>query len=198
MIDLALELFDYLIKLAESRDSKSRQRFDSVVKPAFEAAEIIYKDYLSILLEVRRMLDQRSRMSDVIRFLEDRRIQYKPVRMRLSNYLEFSGVFSGETSGGELKQREAELAMNLPEFERGILGLLRGGIEITDKGGSLRAYAVGKHTILDLISRLGWIEPTNDEFYGYALTDVRQMEKVLEDAFRLVVAGYAKEQGKFL
>jgi hypothetical protein len=197
MIDLALELFSYLIKLAETRDSRNRKHFDAIVTPAFEAAEVIYKDYLSILLEVKRMLEKRSRIADVIKFLEERRIQFKPLRMRLADYLEANGVFSGKTYG-DLEQNDLILENSLPEFERGILGLLRGGIEITDKGGSGRAYAVNKHTILDLISNLGFFEPAKDEYYDFALKVVRHTEAALEQSFRLVLSGYTKEQKKFL
>lgn len=94
VIDPALRIIDYLIKLVDARKRDHQLDFETYTEPVFKDAEAVAKDYFTVLSELIRRVEQAEDIPPVIRWLEERRVAYLPVRMKIRVYLEpfHSGV----------------------------------------------------------------------------------------------------------
>jgi hypothetical protein len=146
MLEIALSLFDYFIKLVEKKEGNIDEYFDIYVKPAFEIAQNIFSDYTTLLHTVKKKIQKGSNKRDIIEFLEDGRIKYLPLRRQL--YVEVQDRWN---NGHDFDR--------LPKFEKGLLGILMGGLspfEYGDYDERYHRYSYhtpynGGHTLLDLI-----------------------------------------------
>lgn len=147
MLEIALSLFDYLIKLVEKREGNIDEYFAVYVKPAFEISEKVFSDYLSLLHAVKRKIQLGSRKREIIEFLEDGRVKYLPLRRQ---------IYAEANSRWKWNQRDS--FDKLPKFEKGLLGILMGGLSPFEAGeiDEHRRYAystpyTGGHTLLDVL-----------------------------------------------
>jgi hypothetical protein len=208
MIELSLTLVDYMFKLADKRSLKRRNRYATLIKPAFDAAETIYKDYLAIATKVHQMAEDRRPFRDIERFLEDRRTEFKPLRMKLRVFVEREDFAEGFSLDDSSPRRYELLSESQSDFEKGVFGLLHSGIQTVEVDGSLRKYIRGGHTILDMVQWVAFwgsleesISKTEDiapaartekieELYRDLLSSIRLQELALEKAYELMLRGY--------
>src|SRR5512144_1950419 len=113
MIEVALALLDYFVKLAEQKEGNIEKYFDLYIAPAYEVAQKVYSDYLELFHALRQKIEERATIGDMVRFIEDGRRKYLPLRRQL--YAEVKN-----------RWREDEDFGRLPKFEKGLLGLLMG------------------------------------------------------------------------
>ena len=93
MIEAIIKVIDRLIQLRSIKDTRDRIVFDKIIEPSFNELLIIHSDYIRLFTEDRGMFD--SYQDDVecgikklIAYLESRRIELEPVRVRLSKLAE--------------------------------------------------------------------------------------------------------------
>lgn len=87
VIESALRVIEYLIKLLDSRKQNRRQEFEALVEPLFKDAEVVAKDYFQVLSELIRRIEKAKDLPPIITWLEKRRAAYLPVRMKIREYL---------------------------------------------------------------------------------------------------------------
>ena len=103
VIDPALRIIDYLIKLVDTRKRDHRQDFESLIEPLLKDAEAVAKDYFQVLSELIRRIETTEDIPPVIQWLEERRVAYLPVRMKIRGYLRGFSQRSLEGLGSEIK-----------------------------------------------------------------------------------------------
>jgi hypothetical protein len=186
MIDLFLKLLDYVVKLAGIRESNRREYFDRYVQPAYETAELIYKDYCSMLSDLRDKVEHSETSEPIIRLLEERRRELLAARTRLR------ALISERVNEGRATR-----------FEVGILGLMSGVVTSVDRpyfqiysyveadGGILPQ--LGRHTVLDILRKLK--RRGSDDISAIRaklLNAIDDKMRGIEEAWQNVVAGYAE------
>ncbi len=181
MIELALSMIDYLVRFFQERENNVDEFFERYVSPAYEAAEEVFNDYSMLLTEVKKKIESLDDPKDLIQFLEQGRVKYLAVRMRLR---------------AEISSRFGPDMYKLPDFERGILGILMGGLAtFEDERFNVTPYDTlpyrGSHTLLDLLYRLSSLSSIGATRSDYLGIVNRQMQ-VLNEAWSDVVKGYAQ------
>jgi hypothetical protein len=186
MIELALSLTDYLLKLLQKREDNIDEYFEQYIMPAFAAAEDVYKNYLGLLTKIRRKIEQNEHPLEIIEFLEEGRLEYLPVRMRLRAEILSRFDYVYESDGSQYTNFD-----KLPRFERGILGILMGGLApFEDKSFNNTPY-YQNHTLLDVLYRFSsYVSGQTDERnFLYAINEQIQ---ALNNAWQDVVTGYSE------
>lgn len=186
MIDLFLKLLDQVVKLAGIRQSNRREYFDRYVQPAYEAAELIYKDYCSMLSDLRNKVGHGETPEPIICLLEERRRELLPVRTRLR------ALISERVAEGRATR-----------FEAGILGLMTGAVTSVDRPYfQIHSYVEadgrilpqpGRHTVLDILQKLK--RRGSDDIStirAKLLIAVDDKIRGIEEAWQNVVDGYAE------
>jgi len=141
MLEALLKLLDYGIKLLEQRDRYDEKVFDRIVTPTFQLGEKVFQDYLELFRDLRRKVSVGAAVEDLIRFLEEGRVRYLPVRVRLRAIL----------GRPDLWQRQDER-----KLVDGLFGLLCGALSTYEERQLERPgrYIVTRHTLLDLLYRI--------------------------------------------
>lgn len=186
MIDLFLKLLDYVVRLAGIRESNRREYFDRYVQPAYETSELIYKDYCSMLSDLRDRVEHSETSEPIIRILEERRRELLSARTRLR------ALVSKRVNEGRATR-----------FEAGILGLMTGVVTSVDRpyfqihsyvqadGGILPQ--LGRHTVLDILQKLKRRGSDDiNTIRAKLLIAVDDKIRGIEEAWQNVVAGYAE------
>jgi hypothetical protein len=197
MIELGFSLLDYLIKLLERKEDNVDEYFDIYIQPAMEISENVFVDYLGLLHTVKKQIKPGVRKAEIIQILEDGRLKYLPLRRRI--YAEVNSR----------RPKEAVFS-NLPRFEKGILGLLMGGLATFETSPKFSTPYGRGHTLLDLILRLHvhYSDATSEEYEllknersGEILSESEAERYImevlyqihcLESAFQDVVEGYSQ------
>jgi len=186
MVDLIITLLEYVAKLAGIHEGNRKEYFDRYVQPAYDAAELIYNDYRSMLQDLRREVEHSDTAEPIVRMLEKRRGDLVAARTRLR------AVITERMNEGRATR-----------FEAGVLGLMSGVVTSVDRpyfqtygyaeaGGGL-APTLGRHTVLDILAQL-------DDREGDDISTMRQAllaavdDKIqgIAEAWRTMVAGYAE------
>src|SRR5436190_17264037 len=108
MIDSILKLLEKLIKLGEVRMANKQIYVDRYVTPLYSIAETVYKDYSSLLRDTRRKIQTGRKTIPLIQFIEQRRVDQLPTRLRIRAILRKTP------------------RKNWTLLEQGILGLING------------------------------------------------------------------------
>lgn len=114
MLEAVLKLLEKLIKLGEVREANRQRYVDRYATPVYLAAEIIYRDYSSLLRDLRRRIRTGRRTLPLIRFVEQRRLDQLPSRIKIRAIMR-------RTPEG-----------NWTRFEQGVLGLINGCLSDSD------------------------------------------------------------------
>lgn len=191
VIDSALRVIDYLIKLLDSRKQDRRQEFEALVEPLFTDAEAVAKDYFQVLSELIRRIEQAKDLSPIITWLEERRVAYLPVRMKIRAYLLRFSHRSLNGLGSEIKSNSKGIQ---DKFITGIQAMLVGGLSLVEDGHIGVTGGIPRHTLLDILI---W-DATKpfDPVKGTLLDRARRQEDALHKAWEDVVAGYAERKAK--
>lgn len=177
MLDTLITLLEKFIKLGEVRESNQQRYIDRYVTPMYLVAETIYKDYSSTLRDLRRKIKRERKTLPLVLFLERRRYEQLPGRMKVRAILR------------TVPKR------NWTHFEQGVLGLIHGCISDFDIHQSFYPVGRGDHTLYDVVR---WIEskgetvlaPHRDELLAVVERQINGMDK----AWEYVCAGYADLQ----
>jgi hypothetical protein len=180
MIDASLRLLDKLIELLNMRQKNKERYFAAVVEPMFQDAELIVKDYVTLFGDLIAKLEKGRNVSEVTRWIEERRLSLLPVRIKTRTLLEEGGI-------GQSQQ--------MSTFEQGIWGLLKGGLSLVEEGHApLTEYGFGGHTVLDLLRRCSR-EPLARR-RGLLLRCAEAQLACIQAAWKNTVRGYAEIRNK--
>ena len=184
VIDPVLRIIDYLIKLTNARKLDHRQDFESLIEPVFKDAEAVAKDYFQVLSELIRRIEEADDIPQVIRWLEERRVAYLPVRMKMRAYLRGFSLRSLDGIGEGKSQSKGQQ----DKFISGIQSLLSGGLSLVEDGHIGFPGGIPRHTLLDIL-----IWDASKPFHSVRseiLRRARSQEMAIHEAWELVVAGY--------
>jgi hypothetical protein len=175
MLEVAVSVVDRLIQLATVRERNKEKYFNNFIEPLYKDAEQVVKDYLGLFTELAHRLETADDIEPVINWLEERRVAYQPLRMKMRALL----------------RKEPRYATDDPreKFNKGIWGLMRGGVSLLEQGhGQTREYGFGGHTVLDIMIRLRdeALRKNRNRF----IETTRAQQSALERAWQDVVAGY--------
>lgn len=172
--EVGLRLLDKFIELLNVRREGKQDYFDAVVEPMFEDAELIAKDYIALFGELITRLKEGHEVLEVIRWIEERRLELLPVRIKVRALMEEGGV-----------------EPSVDRFEQGILGLLKGGISLIEVGHApLKEYGFGNHTVLDILKRCS-NEPLEGR-RGLFLRLATAQLNCIQSAWKDAVKGYGE------
>jgi hypothetical protein len=186
LLELLKSVRDFALAVHGMKEGQRKEYLERYVDPAYEAAEEIYRDFRSLLDEVRREASEGESPDRIISLLKERRGQLYPVRSQL----------------------RADIATQLEKgrvtrFEAGLIGMMSGAMtslerpyfqtySYVDGEGSVRPV-VGQHTVLDILDQL---ERSGSDDFGAVRGDiVRAVDnklRGLEKAWLDVVRGYAE------
>lgn len=198
MVELALTLMDYLIKFLQKREDNLDEYFENYVQPAYNAAELVYADYLSLFQIIKNKIEQDEQPIELIKFLEEGRIKYLPIRTRIR--AEIFGRYESEFNHRDARSsliydginREIPTWNSLPEFERGILGILMGGLSPFEDAHHISTpYSYGSHTLLDILYAFSSYAIKGEKKERY-LRVINKQLSALKAAWEDVVSGYVK------
>ncbi len=201
MIGSFLKLIDYALHYLDKRNNLNQNHFDNIIEPLFNDAELIYTDFINTFDKLKKMISEDSNEEELIRFLEIRRLNYLPVRIKVKSLLVHFPS----------KHPDLDFYMIGDSYIDGIYQLILGGIRISEPGridfpGNKRYNiqrtfdrdSTGCHTLLDIlyiiINRgIIWRE---GEVKLRLLEAVQHQEKCLHAAWHLVTQGYADKKMK--
>lgn len=176
MIDAISKLLEACISLLREDKKDSIEYFERYAKPAFDLSQAVFKDYMKSLSSVRQRVEDGESRTSLLRFLEESRVEYLPVRMQLRAMLHRN---TGRLHSGHLGQ-----------FEHGVFGLLHGGLvhmEETSRARHSGLYFHG-HTLLDILFAVS--HNTDDVPTNNLLKLIQEQEQSIQGAFRDVTLGY--------
>jgi hypothetical protein len=179
MIDAILKLLEKLIKLGEVHMTNKQIYVDRYVTPLYSIAETVYKDYSSLLRDTRRKIQTGRKTIPLIQFLEQRRVDQLPTRLRIRAILRKTP------------------RKNWTLFEQGILGLINGCI--SDSQSYLTIYPLQGgprgHTVYDIIRRIESYDSDDLAMFRHHLLEAIDLQiDGLDKAWEFVCAGYADLQ----
>lgn len=180
MLEAALKLLEKLIKLGEVRETNRQRYVDRYATPVYLAAEVIYRDYSSILRDLRRRIRTGRKTLPLIQFVEQRRLDQLPSRIKIRAILH--------------KTPEK----NWTRFEQGVLGLINGCLSDSDTYQSIypvRRSSPGGHTLYDIIRQIE--QRASQELApvrSHLLTAVERQIAGIDEAWECACAGYADLQ----
>ena len=132
----------------------NREYFDQYVQPAYDIAQRVYRDYSALLDELRERVTREDTCTPLIRYLEDRRREVQPDRVKIR---------------AQINRRSSE--GRVTRFEAGVLGLLGGAVPSVSRpyfepldyseADETICPQLGRHTALDILRKLH--ARTNDD-----------------------------------
>ncbi|EEF63131.1 hypothetical protein [Pedosphaera parvula] len=177
MLDTLTKLLEKFIKLGEVREANQQRYVDRYVTPLYSVAEAIYKDYSSTLRELRRKVKTGRKTMPLIQFLEQRRLEQLPARMKIRAVLR------------TIPKR------NWTRFEQGVLGLIHGCLSDFDRHQSIYPIGHGDHTLYDMIRYIeSRGEPELAPDRGRLLSAIERQIQGIDKAWEFVCVGYADLQ----
>jgi hypothetical protein len=184
MLANILKLIDLFIKLRAVDKKTTKEYFEVYVEPTYELAELVYKDYLFLFDELESKVTSGRKTQPIVRFLEKRRLDNLPIRMKLRALVHARGI----------KQTN--------HFEVGILGLMYSTAGSFDsQTNPMKSmliqeriqYARGGHYLLDIIN---WIVLSGEDNLApirpRLLRLVRKIRSSIDYEWELTVKGYAE------
>jgi len=178
MIDTAVKVIDRLIELVKAKGEARAKYFDEIIEPLYQETEEVFRDYVALFRELIRRLEKDESVPDIIRWLEDRRLDFLPVRMKiragLDRFTQYGTLLHGE-------EQDA--------FLNGVWGVMKGALSLSEEGHTpMHEYGWGDHTVLDLLyiwSR----SPVSVNRRRY-LDNAHEQLASIERAWQDVVRGY--------
>jgi hypothetical protein len=197
MIDLLIKLVESLHKLLDHKQTKALTYFHEYVQPTYDAAELVFKDYLKLFNDVKRMVEADQNSKEIIRFLEDRRGDHLPERAKLRE-LTFRKIKNTKANNyyQDLLRLaypvgDKQISSELNRFESGIILLLRGGVTHLESSPPSFLSGSGSHAILDVLK---YFEKRSGQDWNrneYILLVEKQVGALMR-AWEEVVSGYVE------
>jgi hypothetical protein len=185
VIEATIRIIDYLIKLLDDKKRDRREEFVALVEPLYKDAEVVAKDYFQVLMELIRRLEQTKDIPSVVRWLEERRLAYLPIRIKMRAYLQSFSQRSLNGLGSEIKPIPKD---GKGRFILGIQALLVGGLSLVEDGHIGVPGGIPRHTLLDI---LVWdASKPFDKVKDTLLQRAKSQENAIHQAWEEIVAGY--------
>ena len=83
MIDAGVRIIDRLIELITVKEKNKEKRFNNLIEPLYRDAEVIVKDYTDLFMGLIKRLESSAEVAEVITWIEDRRMLYLPIRIKV-------------------------------------------------------------------------------------------------------------------
>lgn len=180
MVDAAVKIVDRLIQLLSLQERNREKYFQNFVDPLFHDAELVVHDYIALFRELISQLEKGDSVSEIVKWLEERRLELLPVRIKLRAFL---------THMSYDRQRKLEASMD--RFQKGIWGLMKGGLSLVEEGHSqLSEYGWQDHTVLDLLYL--WSQQPIAENRSRYIANAKAQLACIEEAWKDVSEGYAR------
>lgn len=188
MLDALLKLVDYGVRLLETRGKYDERILDRIVTPTVQLGEQVLQDYLRLFAELKQRADADATVAELIRFLEEGRLTYLPVRIRLRALLAQKDLWRHPTDRRLVAGLFGMLCGGLNPYEETQLGY-REGIRLHHERGF-------GHTLLDILYR---IDQRPRDHRGPQLAKlvhdvVTAQEEVIKRAWMEVAEAYASLQ----
>jgi hypothetical protein len=183
-------IFDYLFRGQNSNEAEvfNRAFFEQTITPVFKLAQVIFADHRETLAAIKASIERGDSVPDVILKLEQGRIEHLENRIRLR---------------GALSTRLGHIYSKLSTFERGLWGLLRGGMATWEDGRvNLEPYGRGnRHTLLDILYHIsGAVQMGGPMFSNYdadTCTDMIAWQiKVITEAMEEIELSYKEYEAR--
>ena len=181
MIDAGIQIIDRLIQLATYKENKSKDYFNEFIAPLYSDTEKIAADYFKLFQELIHKIRDGEKEEALIRWLERRRIEHLPLRMKVKSLLRAD-------RSDYLRQRFEKGSPD--KFQDGIWKLMQGGISLVEPG---YVSERGGHTILDVLYRFMYSDANASEEMRrnrYLQSAQYQMDYIMK-AWEEVNEGYA-------
>jgi hypothetical protein len=152
---------------------------------------LVAKDYFQVLSELIRRIEEAEDIVPVIKWLEEGRVVYLPVRMKIRAYLR---AFSHRSLNGLGSDIEAPSKESQDKFISGIHALLVGGLSLVEDGHIGAPGGISSHTLLDILI---WdaAKPFRS-VKGTIMERARRQEEVIHKAWEEVTQGYSELKAK--
>ena len=174
-VDLGITLIDKLVQLINSRQKNKERYFREYVEPMYYDAEAIMNDYTTLFGKLIADLKSKEDVHAITVWLEERRLQFLPLRIKVRALLR---VLPGNNKA------------SMDVFQKGIWGLMRGGMSLTEEGHTrMQDYGWGDHTVLDLLYH--WYDLPLDQTRERYIRNAKEQLASLQRAWEDVVKGYA-------
>ncbi|NJM74905.1 MAG: hypothetical protein HC852_02940 [Acaryochloridaceae cyanobacterium RU_4_10] len=92
MIQMLMSIIDRLIQLKKYRSERLKLIFSTILEPIFNDLSVIHIDYIEMFTNVEkatpflwesRLADYEDKIKSSIKYLEDKRIEFEPVRSKI-------------------------------------------------------------------------------------------------------------------
>lgn len=180
MLQSILKLLDTVIALSRERQKNTDDYFERYAEPAYDLCQVVFRDYMKLLTTLRHLIADDEPKKSILQFLEQGRVEFLPARMQLRAILHF---YSNHPlrNGSETR---------MGQFEKGILGILQGGLvhlEETEVTRAAGLYFKG-HSLLDVLYAVSLPDDAlpKSEILGI----VRRQSDALHSAFQDVTLGF--------
>jgi len=188
MLDDALRLLESVLKLRDERQESRDRYFEHYVQPTYVAAEQVFRDYRALLADIQQKVESGETRENLIRFMEERRMQELPVRMRLR------AILSQRDRESTVFDQRTGIIVRRGRFERGIWGLLLGGLghfEEKEVFNWWNPYSRDRHTLLSILYEM---QRTDDN--QVLLSRTWRQTEALDRAWQDVTLGFAELQAR--
>jgi hypothetical protein len=176
-IEAALSLLDRLAAIIKLRSESRAEYFESVIHPAYGDALVVVEDYFALVRELISRLEAGEDLTSVIRWLEERRMAYLPLRIKLRGSIVEMPHHSPGVHSRDL-------------FVKGIWGVMRGGLALSEDGHMpADEYGQGNHTVLDFLYHLS-ASADKSSVRRHCLARARWQLAALQRAWEDATQGY--------
>ena len=186
----AIAVISRLIQLLHIRERNREKYFNTQIEPLYRAAEIVARDYMSLFAEFVQRLETATTSKELLLWLERRRADYQPVRMKIRTLLD-------DEAFQKLSQKKSTAARI--RFAKGIWGLLKGTFLLGQDAAEgtyahLSEYGYGGHAILPLLQQMRRSDSTRDLDHKREslLQFAKRQQVAIEAAWSDVLRAYAE------
>ena len=169
-----LRLSDYLIRLLEERNKRTKAYFETIVKPCFENAKAVRDDLLTIFNQIAQKVRDGADVRELEELLEVARPRFKGDRDTLRGIL-----------GSIPKDR-------LTEFEQAILLMIGGGLShiLENLAGEIVVIAIEIEVDTKRASARPLVHPLRDVISMKILDRLDKARAHVEKTWKLAAKGY--------
>jgi dsDNA-specific endonuclease/ATPase MutS2 len=137
-IKIAVSIIDRISGFLKLSKEKKKTDFQNYIEPLFRDTEKVAENYVRIFTELEAFIKSAESTGLVKEWLLLRRGEFAILRDKLRAFL---------------GQNEFNVK-DLPKFENGIWGVLKGGVGISEEGHfQMREYGLRDHTLYDLVRK---------------------------------------------
>jgi hypothetical protein len=184
MVDAIKTLYDLLAEFLRERARGKQELFENYTTPLYEGAKKVFDDYLMVFADMKKMAKDGKSLRQLSEFINERRHTTLSTRHQLRAFIQ---EFGSHTPTGSLE---------LPPFERSILGILEGAFEVAHSLGHFRARLEEQMTHEELCEKEKRAKPSRTAFLKRFAEELDAQMRFMESEFKTVADEYAAMQAK--